>query len=65
MGKSITVTHKKRGRGRPATGHDPVMTVRVPETVRAQFTAWAKSKGMDRSEALRALIEQALAKARK
>jgi antitoxin component of RelBE/YafQ-DinJ toxin-antitoxin module len=50
----------KRPRGRPATGQDPVMTVRIPVAVKAQFTAWAKSKGMGRSEALRMLIERAL-----
>jgi hypothetical protein len=64
MAKS-TVTQKRRKPGRPATGHDPVMTARVPETFKARFTAWAKSKGMARSEALRQLIEQALAAAPK
>jgi hypothetical protein len=37
------------------------MTLRVPKVIRDKFDRWAKDQGIDRSEALRQLIEQALA----
>lgn len=39
MGKSITV-HQKR-RGRPATGRDPAVTIRIPKDVLEAVEAWA------------------------
>jgi Arc/MetJ-type ribon-helix-helix transcriptional regulator len=59
--KSITVTPKKRGR--PATGQDPVLTVRLPPTTRLAIENWAKQQKdrPSRSEAIRRLIESALA----
>jgi Arc/MetJ-type ribon-helix-helix transcriptional regulator len=62
MGKeSITVTQKKRGR--PATGQDPVLTIRLPMALRSQIQTWAKQQKdrPSRSEAIRRLIEFALA----
>jgi hypothetical protein len=64
MGKeSIPVTQKKRGRGRPATGQDPTLTVRLPMDLRSAIETWAKQqKGKpSRSEAIRRLLEIALA----
>jgi hypothetical protein len=57
MAKSIHVIHKKRGR--PATGHDPVLTVRLPQTTRMAVENWAKQQKdrPSRSEAIRRLIE--------
>jgi len=60
MAKSITVLQKKRGR--PATGQDPVMTIRLPLDLRARIERWAGSKDLTRSEAIRALLERALKK---
>jgi hypothetical protein len=59
--ESITVTPKKRGR--PATGQDPVLTVRLPPSTRSAIEKWAKQQKdrPSRSEAIRRLIEIALA----
>jgi hypothetical protein len=61
MAKSIHVIHKKRGR--PATGHDPVLTVRLSPITRLAVENWAKQQHdkPSRSEAIRRLIEIALA----
>jgi hypothetical protein len=58
--ESITVTPKKRGR--PATGQDPVLTVRLPPSTRLAIENWAKQQKdkPSRSEAIRRLIEIAL-----
>jgi len=60
MAKSIHVIHKKRGR--PATGHDPVLTLRLPSATRIAVENWAKLQKdkPSRSEAIRRLIEIAL-----
>jgi Arc/MetJ-type ribon-helix-helix transcriptional regulator len=64
MGKSITVKRKKRGR--PATGKDPLIAARMPPELTAGIDAWAE--GQDdrpgRSEAIRRLIELGLAGAK-
>ena len=63
MSKSIRVIpKKKRGRGRPATGRDPVTTMRLSNELREAIDRWAGEKDMSRSEAIRALIEQGLKK---
>jgi hypothetical protein len=58
--ESIPVTRKKRGR--PATGQDPVLTIRLPLALRATIEGWAKQQKdkPTRSEAIRRLIEIAL-----
>ena len=59
MSKSITVNVK--GRGRPATGQDPVSAVRLPADLTKQIDLWAEKKGADsRSEAIRRLVELGL-----
>ena len=60
MAKSIHVIHKKRGR--PATGHDPVLTLRLSPATRIAVENWAKLQKdkPSRSEAIRRLIEIAL-----
>jgi hypothetical protein len=55
MVKSITV-HKK-SRGRPATGSDPAVTVRLPQKVLDAVEQWAEQNGASRSEAIRRLVE--------
>jgi hypothetical protein len=59
--KSIAVVRKKRGR--PATGQDPVSAIRLSLTLRAAIDNWAKQQPdqPSRSEAIRRLIEVALA----
>jgi hypothetical protein len=65
MSKSITVKQKKRGR--PATGHDPIVGLRVPEALIAEVDKWAQAQQppLLRSEAMRRLIERGLGKAKK
>jgi hypothetical protein len=59
--ESIAVTPKKRGR--PATGQDPVLTVRLPPDTRLAIENWARQQKdkPSRSEAIRRLIEAGLA----
>jgi hypothetical protein len=51
---------KKRPRGRPATGRDPVVGGRVPQATIDAMDAWAKANGKTRSEALGLLLAAAL-----
>jgi hypothetical protein len=61
MKKSIMVTPKKRGRGRPSTGgRDPHVTIRMPQTLIDQAERWALSNDASRSEAIRRLVELGL-----
>lgn len=57
MARSIRV-HQKR-RGRPATGRDPAVTVRIPETVLLAVDRFAEMQlaAPSRSEAIRRLVE--------
>ncbi len=55
---SIAATPKKRGR--PATGRDPLICVRIPPEAVATIDAWAAARGVSRSEAIRAMISEAL-----
>jgi DNA-binding XRE family transcriptional regulator len=59
--KSITVKRKKRGR--PATGQDPVLALRLSLGLRSDIESWAKQQNdkPSRSEAIRRLIQGALA----
>jgi metal-responsive CopG/Arc/MetJ family transcriptional regulator len=58
--KSIPVLQKKRGR--PPTGQDPVLAVRLPPALRSAIETWAEQQNdkPSRSEAIRRLIEFAL-----
>jgi hypothetical protein len=62
MKKSISV-HKK-ARGRPATGRDPAVTIRLPEKVLALVERWAMSQNDQppRSQAIRRLVELGLSR---
>jgi len=63
MARSISVHQKKRGRGRPATGRDPAVTVRLPPEVIGAVDAWAERQKVSidtRSEAIRQLVEMGL-----
>jgi Arc/MetJ-type ribon-helix-helix transcriptional regulator len=59
MKRSITVTPKKK-RGRPATGRDPHVTARMPQSIIDQIERWALSNDASRSEAIRRLVELGL-----
>jgi hypothetical protein len=61
---AISVPPKRRGR--PATGHDPSIKVRVPVDLIAAIERWAsKFHGLDRSAAIRALLSLGLEAGRK
>lgn len=57
---------RKKKRGRPATGRDPVTAIRLPEDLRVRVEAWAAKLDdtPSRSEAIRRLVEMGLASAR-
>jgi len=59
MKKSIKVMPKKR-RGRPATGKNPQVVVRMPSTLIADVDAWGAVNDTARSEAIRRLVELGL-----
>jgi hypothetical protein len=64
---SIHVGHKlimlaaKKKRGRPATGHDPVVRLRMSVEKQAEVLAWGERNGIETfSRAIRHLIDQGL-----
>lgn len=57
------VTPKKRGR--PATGKNPHISARFPENLIEAVDAYADVKGLSRSQAIRKIVEDALASAAK
>jgi ribosomal protein L19E len=60
MKSPIPVKRKKRGR--PATGQDPVSAIRLSPRLTASIDKWAASNGaVSRSEAIRRLVELGLA----
>jgi len=46
--------------GRPATGHDPSVSVRIPAEILDQVAAWAQRYGCSRSTAIVVMIERGL-----
>ncbi|MBI2719564.1 MAG: ribbon-helix-helix protein, CopG family [Rhizobiales bacterium] len=60
MKQSISVDRKKR-RGRPATGRDPAVSTRLPESMMEAVDRWASSNNAaTRAEAIRRLVELGL-----
>jgi hypothetical protein len=57
-----TVGGKRAGAGRPATGKDPVRTMRLSDEFIASVDAWAAQQddAPGRSEAIRRLVELGL-----
>jgi hypothetical protein len=62
MKKAIpkTVGGKRAGAGRPATGKDPVRTMRLSDEFIAAVDVWAEAHDIGRSEAIRRLVELGL-----
>jgi hypothetical protein len=58
MKKSIKGIPKRRGR--PATGKDPQVVMRMPVELIKRVEQWAKLNDITRSEAIRRLVEHAL-----
>jgi hypothetical protein len=59
-GQLVGVYKKKRKPGRPATGHDPAVTVRIPAEMLAKVEKWAKSNQCSRSAAFAVMVERGL-----
>jgi hypothetical protein len=62
-GSGSIAEKEKRPRGRPRTGRDPPITVRIPKELEAAITAWIDRQPdpkPSRSEAIRRLIEGGL-----
>src|SRR5260221_1153186 len=56
MKKSVGVRQKRRGR--PATGHDPAISIRLPESLVVARDHWGSENGrLSRSEAIRRVFE--------
>jgi hypothetical protein len=58
-------TKPKGKRGRPATGHHPTLGGRVPAELIAAVDAYAAKAGINRSDAMRRLLETALKRRQK
>ena len=60
---NATKKRSTKKRGRPATGQDPVTAIRLSKHLRASIDRWARQQPdkPSRSEAIRQLVEQALA----
>ncbi len=56
-------TDRRKRPGRPATGRDPVTAIRLSEDLRTRVDKWAQSQPdkPSRSEAVRRLVDRALA----
>jgi hypothetical protein len=61
MAKLISDKPKKRKRGRPATGKDPMIGLRAPPPLIKEIDAWAAANSIaSRSDAIRRLVEHGL-----
>ena len=63
MGKGSREKVIPKKPGRPATGRDPMLALRIPPVLRAEIERWAQREKdkPSRSEAIRRLLEFALA----
>lgn len=52
----------RRKPGRPATGKDPVFTMRMPRTTRARAEKLAKDKGVTLAKAILSVLDRYLPK---
>jgi predicted DNA-binding protein len=59
MPKAIN-DNRKRKRGRPATGTDPLVGVRMSTELTKAVDQWAKKNGHTRASAIRHFVEQGL-----
>ena len=58
--RAISVNKKSRGRPKKAGGVDPVSAVRLPSDLTEQVDAWGEDRELNRSEAIRRLVELGL-----
>lgn len=52
---------EKRGRGRPATGHDPTLSIRMPVALRERMDA-VLEEGETRADLIRAAVEREISR---
>ncbi|MGJ3263691.1 MAG: ribbon-helix-helix domain-containing protein [Salinarimonas sp.] len=57
-----TGVHQKRRRGRPATGRDPLVSLRLPKDALSQVEEIAEGEGVSRSEVMRRAVLEWLAR---
>ena len=55
-----TVGGRRPGAGRPATGKDPMVTLRMPPKLIESIESIAESESISKSDAIRQLIERGL-----
>jgi hypothetical protein len=61
MAKSIPVKHKPKRPGRPATGHDPFVGIRLPKSLLVEIQQWSvRNEAASRTQAIRRLVELGL-----
>jgi hypothetical protein len=60
MKKSVSVNKKPRGRPKKVGGVDPVSAVRLPADLTQQVDTWGEKRHLNRSEAIRRLVELGL-----
>jgi metal-responsive CopG/Arc/MetJ family transcriptional regulator len=53
---------RKRRPGRPVTGTDPVVTLRLPTALRQEVDRRARKANVNRSEMIRMVLEKAMRK---
>lgn len=61
LNQMTSIKDNPKKRGRPATGRDPLVGVRLPPEMIEAVDAWAKERGTTRAGAIRSMIERALA----
>lgn len=57
----VSIKDKPKKRGRPATGKDPLVGVRMPPELTEQIDAWAEKNEHSRASAIRHFVELGLA----
>jgi hypothetical protein len=63
VAKSIAVKHKPKKPGRPATGHDPFVGIRLPKSLLIEIQEWSvANEASSRTQAIRRLVEIGLKK---
>jgi hypothetical protein len=60
MAQKSTIKVIPKRRGRPATGKDPLISLRVPPELKKAIEDWAKREKIKRSEAIRRFVEEGL-----
>jgi hypothetical protein len=63
MARRVNKGNTKKRRGRPATGRDPVTTIRLATKLLAEIDVWAAKQDdkPSRSEAIRRILEKVVA----